>query len=400
MSKIKLLFVHDATFKYDENGRYYGTSVNPKTMSRYKYISDDITVFIRTVPFLEGESREKYTLITDEFHVEGMKNYMSVKGILFDRKKVKEKLIELIEQNDIVFARFSGETGKMAVRICRKLKKPYVIECVGCYWDSFFNYGLKGKIIAPYMYFSTKKLIKNAPYVIYVTNNFLQKRYPTKGLSIAASNVELKPMNEKYLKKRLDKINSMKTNDEIVLGTAAAIDVPYKGQAYVIKAISDLNKRGYNFRYQVIGTGDKTRLESIAREYGVIDKVDFLGVLKQDKVFEWVDTLDIYVQPSDQEGLPRALIEAMSRACPCIGSSTAGIPELLASEAVFKRKHVDKLISALKAMSDKNVLKRNAERNYKVALEYQREIIYQRRNDFYDIVLKDNMLSFGEVNNE
>ena len=46
-------------FKYDEDGKYYGTSVNPNTMSRYKYLSDDITVFIRTYPFDKNENRDK-----------------------------------------------------------------------------------------------------------------------------------------------------------------------------------------------------------------------------------------------------------------------------------------------------------------------------------------------------
>lgn len=388
MSKLKLLFVHDATFKYDTEGNYYGTSVNPKTMSRYKYLSDDITVLIRTLPFTDKDNREKYTLITDDFHVVGMPNYMSIKGMLFDRKKVKVKLEQLIKENDIVFARFSGETGKMAVRICRKLGKPYVIECVGCYWDSFSNYGLKGKIIAPYMYLSTRHLIKDAPYVVYVTNEFLQRRYPNHGKSIAASNVELREMSEDVLDRRLEKITNKPADEPTILGTAAAIDVPYKGQAYVIQAISELNKQGYNFRYQVIGTGSKDRLLGIAKECDAVDYVDFLGVLKQDKVFDWVDTLDMYVQPSDQEGLPRALIEAMSRACPCIGSSTAGIPELLSPGAIFKRKHVDKLVEALKRM-DKETQLEEAKKNYQTALGYQREIIYKRRNDFYDMIMEE-----------
>lgn len=389
---MKLLFVHDATFKYDKDGKYYGTSVNPNTMSRYKYLSDDITVFIRTYPFDKNENREKYTLITDEFHVVGMKNYMSVKGMLFERRKVKATLKKLIEENDIVFARFSGETGKMAVRLCRKLNKPYVVECVGCYWDSFSNYGWKGKIIAPYMYLSTRHLIKGAPYVVYVTNKFLQKRYPSHGKSIAASNVELRPMTADCLQKRLEKIKTKKEDEPIVLGTAAAIDVPYKGQAYVIEAISKLNKQGYNYEYQLIGTGDKTRLEKIAKEFGVLNKVKFVGVLKQDKVFDWMDKLDIYIQPSDQEGLPRALIESMSRACPAIGSTTAGIPELLHKEAIFTRKKVDELVEVLKIMTDKERQVKHAKRNFKEALGYQRDIIYKRRNDFYDMIIEEKGL--------
>ena len=46
--------------------------------------------------------------ITDDFHVYGMKNYMSVKGMLFERKKVKEKLKKLIKENDIISVRGLG----------------------------------------------------------------------------------------------------------------------------------------------------------------------------------------------------------------------------------------------------------------------------------------------------
>ena len=57
-------------------------------------------------------------------------------------------------------------------------------------------------------------------------------------------------------------------------------------------------------------------------------------------MFELLDECDIYLQPSLQEGLPRSVIEAMSRGCACIGAATAGIPELLESEYVVKRKSV------------------------------------------------------------
>ena len=199
-------------------------------------------------------------------------------------------------------------------------------------------------------------------------------------------------MTNERLKKRIRKINNKDKNEPTVLGTAAAIDVPYKGQAYVIEAISILNRAGYNFEYQVIGTGDKSRLESIASKFNVLDKVKFLGVLKQDKVFDWMDTLDIYIQPSDQEGLPRALIESMSRACPAIGSTTAGIPELLDKSAIFTRKKVDKLVEVLKYMDNKNNQLKHAQRNYDEAIEYQRDIIYKRRNDFYDMVIEETGL--------
>lgn len=389
---MKLTFVHDGTLKYDKDGNYYGTAVTPNSLSRYKYLSDDITVVIRTYPFKEGESRERYMQIPSEYKIEHVDNYMSLKGMFVQKKQVKEKLEEIIDNSDLVICRFSGETGKIAANICRRKNKPYIVECVGCAWDSFWNYNLKGKIIAPYQFLHQRKLIKHAPYVIYVTEQFLQKRYPTKGKWIAASNVELLPMDEQCLKRRIDKIDSEDEKRPLVLGTAAAIDVRYKGQAYVIEAMSVLKKEGIRFKYQLIGSGKKEYLAGIAKKFGVEDDVEFIGTIPHKKVFDWVESLDIYVQPSDQEGLPRALIEAMSRGCPAVGSTTAGIPELLDTEAIFKQKNVEELVKVLRTM-DKQKRSEQARKNYQTALMYQRDVIYERRNRFFDEAIKEAKLN-------
>ena len=99
-----------------------------------------------------------------------------------------------------------------------------------------------------------KKSIKESKYVYYVTNKFLQKRYPTSGKTVSCSNVVLNYFDEKYLSNRKIINKRIKDGKEpIVLGTAAAIDVRYKGQQYVIKAISELNKEGYSFVYKLAG---------------------------------------------------------------------------------------------------------------------------------------------------
>ena len=41
------------------------------------------------------------------------------------------------------------------------------------------------------------------------------------------------------------------------------------------------------------------------------------------------DNIDVFIMPSLQEGLPRSMVEAMSRGCNVIGSRVGGIPELL-----------------------------------------------------------------------
>lgn len=116
---------------------------------------------------------------------------------------------------------------------------------------------------------------------------------------------------------------------------------------------------------------------------GVADRVVFKGQMKHQQVLEWIDSLDIYIQPSMQEGLPRALIEAMSRACPAIGSSTGGIPELLPSDAIFKRGNVDSLIKTFKTIIESD-LDAKAKVNFNKAKEYELEKLNSRRNVVYE----------------
>lgn len=383
---MKLLFVHDSTLKYDKNGVYYGQEITPASLERYKFFTDDITVVARTEALTDNEDVNRYTKITDEYKVVGVPNYMSVKGLLFVKNKVKKQISRLVEEHDIVVARFSGKTGKMAAAECKKQKKVYIIECGTCWWDSLWNYNLKGKIIAPWEYLNTRFAINKAPYVVYVTQKFLQKRYPTKGKWISASNVELKSMSIDALNNRKNKIAGKGKEEPVILGTAAAIDVQYKGQAYVIQAMAMLKKEGYRFKYQLAGKGDKERLYHLAKSLGVEEDVEFLGIMPHDKVFEWLDGIDIYIQPSSQEGLPRSIIEAMSRACPAIGTTAGGMGELLDDSCIFKKKNTGELVEILKTMDQKKQAIM-AERNFNMALKYERDKIQKTRFEFYQEII-------------
>ena len=43
----------------------------------------------------------------------------------------------------------------------------------------------------------TRRAVRKAPLVLYVTSRWLQGRYPTKGQSTFASNVEIQPLTDR-----------------------------------------------------------------------------------------------------------------------------------------------------------------------------------------------------------
>jgi glycosyltransferase involved in cell wall biosynthesis len=271
----------------------------------------------------------------------------------------------------------------MSLKYIKKLNKPYLIEMVGCPWDALWNHSRVGKFVAPIMYLLCKNVIKEAPYVVYVTNEFLQNRYPTKGKSISCSNVILPENDENVLQQRLNKIRNEKYDKKIIIGTCATAGSRYKGQQNVIRALKILKNKGYEVEYQLVGGGDTSYLKSIAKKYDSYENVKFMGVLAHNEVFEWLDTIDIYVQPSLTEGLPRALVEALNRGCPAIGSDAGGIPELLGKENIYKRKSYKEFADVFeKANINKEEL---AIRNFEKAKEYEKNKLEARRSEFFNM---------------
>jgi glycosyltransferase involved in cell wall biosynthesis len=252
---MKAMFCCDGPLSRDQYGNYYGVALNERMFSRYYLITRTLTVAIRTELKSDDNVKGLSKINLDNFQVVSCPNLSSLKGMLFNRSKANSILFDQIKNTDFLVIRLPSVIGILSIEIARKMNKPFLIELVGCPWDAYWNHSWKGKLVAPFMWHATKKAVKNAPYVLYVTNEFLQHRYPTTGRNIGCSNVALPTLDESVLEIRLHKIKQMTKHKPIVLGTTAAVNVRYKGQEYVIHAIAELNKQGYNFEYRLVGGG-------------------------------------------------------------------------------------------------------------------------------------------------
>ena len=300
----------------------------------------------------------------------------------------KNAVKNVASKADIVVIKTPSITiGRWAYRYLKKIGKKCILESIACGWDSYWYHNLKGKIMAVPSYLNMKKMIYNADYVVYVTNRFLQERYPTKGKWIAASNVVLEEADETILQKRLKRIDEIQDNESLKIGTAGAVNIKFKGQEYVIKAIARLKSEGISFDYYLAGGGDQTRLAKLASKLGLEKNVHFLGAVPKNKMTEFYDSLDIYIHPSLAEGLPRVLIEAERRALPSCGADAAGTPELLEDYFVFEKQDVESVCKVLKKFS-KDVMRKQAQINYERSKEYSLPILDERRKKFYGDVLK------------
>jgi glycosyltransferase involved in cell wall biosynthesis len=227
-----------------------------------------------------------------------------------------------------------------------------------------------------------RRAVRDAPYVLYVTREFLQRRYPTRGRSVACSNVELDPVADDVLARRLETIDSGRT--PFVIGTIAALTTRFKGVQTALEALGALRHELPELELQVVGAGDPGPWQDIARRHGVADRGSFLGVLPHDSIPEWLDGLDLYIQPSFQEGLPRGLIEAMSRGCPALGSTAGGIPELLEAQCMHAPGDGNRLGELIaRAVATPQWQEAQARRNFEASRDYAAPVLDETRHRFW-----------------
>lgn len=113
-------------------------------------------------------------------------------------------------------------------------------------------------------------------------------------------------------------------DDFVLISTGDLIS--RKNYETAIKSIGKLKKD--NIHFLLCGTGPKlSKLQGLAKKYGIERQVHFLGY--RTDVKELLKVSDVFFFPSRQEGLPRALMEAMASGLPCIASRIRGNIDLI-----------------------------------------------------------------------
>jgi glycosyltransferase involved in cell wall biosynthesis len=115
--------------------------------------------------------------------------------------------------------------------------------------------------------------------------------------------------------------------DAVLCFTAARMDI-IKGYQYQIGAIKQLKQTPAweHLYFAWAGTGTLAdQFKQMVKQAGVSDRVKFLGEL--DQINDWLDASDIFLLPSESEGLPLAMMEAMAKGLPVAASAVSGIPE-------------------------------------------------------------------------
>lgn len=387
---MNLLFIQGGSrLKQSEDGRWWtDPNFTSEIWERYLSLCDHLSVLLRKEERIYSieEVSSRFNAIPDDerLSVVPLDDIVVPKFNIINpivRKRIISTIDYEIRKADKVIIRSCSFYCIECYKLCMKYNKPYLYEVTGFIYEGIYNHSFLGKLSASYFERWSKKIAQSSEGAIYVTNEALQRRYPAPKM-LGCSDVELLPTTTDVLESRLKKIANRKQGDVLKIGTAAFLDVKWKGQSLVLRALFELKKRGVDsVHYELVGMGSGNELKKLVREYGLDDQVLFVGPMPHNEIFDWLDSIDVYVQPSYQEGLCRIIAEALSRACPVICSNVGGNYELVSSDYLFPCGDYKSLSEKIQEIIPN--MKAQACINFEHSKDYDKSVIDERRRVFF-----------------
>jgi len=262
----------------------------------------------------------------------------------------------------------------------------FAVEVAADPYDGYSRASLNSRLAhlyrAIFVWF-TKWQCREAFASAYVTREVLQRRYPPRCTvsSFSFTSIDLRPEAFVKMPRRAEDFD-ISAPHLVMIGN---MQKSLKGHDTLLEAIRILKESGLNVRATIIGFGEnRSVFEVMAEALGLAGDVHFTGKLQNGgPVRAVLDTADVFVLPSRQEGLPRALLEAMARALPAVASRIGGTPELLQPEHLFEPNEADQLAQRiLEMVADAETLANASRQNFEVACGYRADIVTQRRDEF------------------
>jgi glycosyltransferase involved in cell wall biosynthesis len=151
---------------------------------------------------------------------------------------------------------------------------------------------------------------------------------------VVVHGIELEPIHD-ALRRRDELRGSVRTelglSDGELLSLTVANFRAQKGYDVLLKAARGVADRGVPVCFVAAGDGPLRRdLERQRAELSLERHVKFLG--ERSDVVRLLAAADMFVLPSRYEGLPLALMEAVSMGVPVVATAVSGLPDLLTDE--------------------------------------------------------------------
>ena len=372
------------------------SGVGPNFWDRYTYDFNNVFILARCKSVEKPPSAARQ-VNHKNITIVPLPYYIGPTQMLRDMPRIYKSIRKQLANYTACILRVPSWIGAMSAYVAKQQDMPFALEVVGDPHDVFSPGANKhlGRPVFRWLFsHQLRENCKHACAVAYVTERALQLRYPPSSTSFTThySSIEL-PADAFVEKAPIIRLRNKPTK----IITVGSLEHMYKGIDLIIDAVKINLETGIDLHLTVVGGGRHLKeMKNYATRLGVGEKVRFLGQLSHADVFKAVDNADLFVLASRQEGLPRAVIEAMSRGKACLGTRVGGTPELLHHNDLIPPNDVDALANKISSVAyDEARLREMGNRNLERAKSYASEVIAPRRREFYKFIKEYTTKHYG-----
>ena len=294
-----------------------------------------------------------------------------------------------IRPDDALILRAPGPASGLVEQILGKSGRPFGIEVLGDVGETFAPGGVRS-VLRPFLRhvapWTLRRQCARACAAAYVTSHVLPELYPAPNATHVTSYSSIDLPDAAFVTESRSPRAFTQRPRLVCVGS---LEQMYKSPDVLLDALVLATRQGARLELTWIGDGKHRReMEARAAQSCLDGSVRFVGHLPPGEMIrKELDRADLFVLVSRTEGLPRALIEAMARGLPCVGSNAGGIAALLSpAERVPIGAAAPLADKLLEVLNDPDRLTRLSQENLVKARAYHTATLRPRRRNFYETV--------------
>lgn len=391
----KAIVVLDNHFVKLSDGRILNNGiVSEDFLRKYSQYYSEVYFLGRTLHFNEDELKansefSNYKEVKFQDGKEIFKPLPMFRNLQDLRRKYREinknvkNLLNSVEEARVILRLPSLLSSIVYYSLPKKLKDKVIIECVADLSQVTPSMTKSAIVKNKILNYWTKRIASRAFAASYVTKYALQEVYPARRAKVKShySSIDLK--DDFYFKREIEEKPIWK------IVHVSTLNQNTKGHSLLLRLSKKLIENSYNIEVDIVGGGRyKAFYENEAKELGVSKHVNFLGnISNKEELRQIYINSDLMIFPTEFEGLPRVLIEAMACSLPCIATNVNGIPELLQSEDMFNVGDFNGFYNrTVKYLESLETMKQASARNYEIAQNYEYKKLQNRRLNFFKTI--------------
>lgn len=249
-------------------------------------------------------------------------------------KKLGEKHFKAVERSikknniefDLIHSHFTWSSGYASAKLKEKYNVPFVVTGHGYDIYSLPFKGEEWKERIEYVLNSADRIItvsnKNLSYI-----KKLDVKTPVHILPNGYRPDKFYPMNMEKCRKAL----GLPLDKKIIVSVGNLEEI--KGHYYLVEAMAEVIKHRKDVLCFIVGGGKQERnLRRQIKNAGLGDHVKLPGSKLHNEIPKWMNSCDLFVLPSLNEGNPTVMFECLGCGKPFIGTKVGGIPEIIVSD--------------------------------------------------------------------